>query len=42
MFDEHGGVLVLRSDMTVPIARLVATRYAQARTPLRFCYVAHA
>ena len=24
MFDEHGHVLVLRSDMTVPIARLVA------------------
>jgi ATP phosphoribosyltransferase regulatory subunit len=33
---------VLRSDMTVPIARLVATRYAHAEPPLRFCYVAHA
>ena len=31
MFDEHGGVLVLRPDMTVPIARLVATRYAARR-----------
>jgi ATP phosphoribosyltransferase regulatory subunit len=42
VFDEHGSVLVLRPDMTVPIARLVATRYAQAEPPLRFCYVAHA
>ena len=42
MFDEHGNVLVLRSDMTVPIARLVATRYAPRRPPLRFCYFAHA
>ncbi|HWF54863.1 MAG TPA: ATP phosphoribosyltransferase regulatory subunit [Solirubrobacteraceae bacterium] len=42
MFDEHGNVLVLRSDMTVPIARLVATRYASREPPLRFCYFAHA
>jgi ATP phosphoribosyltransferase regulatory subunit len=42
MFDEQGHVLVLRSDMTVPIARLVATRYAQAELPLRFSYFAHA
>jgi ATP phosphoribosyltransferase regulatory subunit len=42
MFDEQGNVLVLRSDMTVPIARLVATRYSQAEPPLRFCYFAHA
>ncbi len=42
MFDEQGNVLVLRSDMTVPIARLVATRYAAAEPPLRFSYVAHA
>ena len=42
VFDEHGSVLVLRPDMTVPIARLVATRYAQAEPPLRFSYVAHA
>jgi ATP phosphoribosyltransferase regulatory subunit len=41
-FDEHGNVLVLRSDMTLPIARLVATRYATAEVPLRFCYLAHA
>ena len=30
VFDESGAVLVLRSDMTVPIARVVATRYATA------------
>ncbi|MGZ4168538.1 MAG: ATP phosphoribosyltransferase regulatory subunit [Solirubrobacteraceae bacterium] len=42
VFDEHGSVLVLRPDMTVPIARVVATRYANAEPPLRFCYVAHA
>jgi ATP phosphoribosyltransferase regulatory subunit len=42
MFDEHGNVMVLRPDMTVPIARLVATRYASAQPPLRFCYLAHA
>ena len=40
LFDEHGNVLVLRSDMTIPIARVVATRYASAEPPLRFCYVA--
>ncbi len=42
MFDEQGNVLVLRSDMTVPIARLVATRYRDSDPPLRFCYFAHA
>jgi ATP phosphoribosyltransferase regulatory subunit len=42
MFDEHGRVLILRTDMTVPIARLVATRYVTAEPPLRFSYFAHA
>jgi ATP phosphoribosyltransferase regulatory subunit len=42
LFDEHGNVLVLRSDMTIPIARVVGTRYASADPPLRFCYFAHA
>jgi ATP phosphoribosyltransferase regulatory subunit len=41
VFDESGAVLALRSDMTVPIARVVATRYAAAEIPLRFCYFAH-
>src|SRR3954453_18784904 len=39
LFDEHGAVLVLRSDMTIPIARVIAGRYATAPPPLRFCYV---
>jgi ATP phosphoribosyltransferase regulatory subunit len=42
VFDEQGNVLVLRSDMTIPIARLVATRYTHEQPPLRFCYFAHA
>ncbi len=42
LFDEQGNVLVLRPDMTIPIARVVATRYAHADPPLRFCYFAHA
>jgi ATP phosphoribosyltransferase regulatory subunit len=41
LFDEHGNVFVLRSDMTVPIARVVGTRYRTADVPLRFCYFAH-
>jgi len=41
VFDESGAVLVLRSDMTVPIARVVATRYPTSEPPLRFCYFAH-
>ena len=41
-FDEQGEVLALRSDMTIPIARVVATRYADVEPPLRFSYLAHA
>jgi len=41
-FDEGGELLALRSEMTVPIARLVATRYTQADPPHRFCYLAGA
>ncbi|HTA13788.1 MAG TPA: ATP phosphoribosyltransferase regulatory subunit [Solirubrobacteraceae bacterium] len=41
VFDETGAVLALRSDMTVPIARVVATRYPTVDPPLRFCYLAH-
>lgn len=42
VFDDHGQVLALRTDMTIPIARLVATRYPTAEPPLRLCYFAHA
>ena len=41
VFDENGEVLVLRSDMTVPIARLVGSRYQASEPPLRFAYFAH-
>jgi ATP phosphoribosyltransferase regulatory subunit len=41
-FDGSGDLLALRSDMTVPIARLVASRYANAEMPLRLCYLANA
>jgi len=41
-FDENGEVLALRSDMTMPIARLAASRYADAEPPLRFGYLASA
>jgi ATP phosphoribosyltransferase regulatory subunit len=42
LFDEHGEVLALRSDMTIPIARVVASRYADREPPFRLCYFAHA
>jgi ATP phosphoribosyltransferase regulatory subunit len=41
-FDEQGQVLALRSDMTIPIARVVATRYGGVEPPLRFSYFARA
>lgn len=41
VFDETGATLVLRADMTVPVARLVATRYPDVAEALRFCYFAH-
>jgi ATP phosphoribosyltransferase regulatory subunit len=42
LFDENGQVLALRSDMTIPIARLVATRFDDETGPLRLCYLSHA
>jgi ATP phosphoribosyltransferase regulatory subunit len=41
LFDEHGEVLALRSDSTIPIARMVSTRYSDADVPIRLCYFAH-
>ena len=41
-FGEDGELLALRSDMTIPIARLVASRLAGAEMPLRLCYLAPA
>jgi ATP phosphoribosyltransferase regulatory subunit len=41
-FDESGELLAMRSDMTIPIARLVANRYADQQPPFRLCYLARA
>ncbi len=41
LFDERGDVLVLRPEMTTPIARLVATRMADREPPFRLCYFAN-
>ncbi len=41
-FDTGGDLLAMRSDMTVPIARLVANRFQEAELPLRFFYNARA
>jgi len=40
LFDDGGQVLVLRPDLTIPVARLVSSRYADRTTPLRLSYVA--
>ncbi|MBV9213042.1 MAG: ATP phosphoribosyltransferase regulatory subunit [Actinobacteria bacterium] len=42
LFDDRGQVLVMRSDATIPIARLVADHYGGVPAPLRLCYFAHA
>lgn len=41
LFDNHGRILVLRSDMTTPIARIVATKLKEAIRPLRLCYTSN-
>ena len=41
-FDERGELLAMRSDMTVPIARLISGRFAAAEPPFRFFYVGSA
>ena len=42
LFDDGGRVLVLRPDLTIPIARLVATRMADHPGPVRVSYLARA
>lgn len=37
-FDQEGKTLVLRTDMTVPIARMCASKFANAQPPFRFRY----
>jgi ATP phosphoribosyltransferase regulatory subunit len=38
LFDADGRILVMRPDLTIPMARVTATRLAGAVFPLRFCY----
>ena len=38
--DQQGNQLMLRTDMTVPVARLAAARFRDKPLPLRFYYVA--
>lgn len=39
-FDRQGHVLVLRPELTTPIARMVSTRLRGSELPLRLCYAA--
>ena len=40
-FDDRGELLALRTDMTIPIARLVATRFGEVAPPWRLSYIAN-
>lgn len=39
-FDAKGRILVLRPDMTIPIARVAATKFKDVKEPMRFRYCA--
>ncbi|MCX7841924.1 MAG: ATP phosphoribosyltransferase regulatory subunit [Clostridia bacterium] len=38
-FDQQGRILVLRPDITIPIARIAATKYRDARYPMKLSYI---
>jgi len=38
-FDQQGRILVLRPDITIPVARLTATKYKDRERPIRFFYI---
>lgn len=38
LFDNNGRILVLRPDMTTPIARIVSTKFKNAVYPIKLCY----
>lgn len=40
-FDDNGRIVMLRADMTIPIARVVATKFKDVSLPLRFRYYAN-
>ncbi|MHC1721355.1 MAG: ATP phosphoribosyltransferase regulatory subunit [Clostridiaceae bacterium] len=41
LFDNHGRILVLRPDLTTPVARITATKLNEAVFPIRFCYTSN-
>lgn len=40
-FDDNGRILSLKADMTIPIARMVATKFKGSKDTLRFRYCAN-
>jgi ATP phosphoribosyltransferase regulatory subunit len=38
-FDQQGRILVLRPDITIPVARIAATKFKDAVYPLKFSYI---
>ena len=40
LFDVDGSLLVLRPDLTLPIARMVSTRFSDGSLPVRLRYAA--
>jgi len=38
-FDQQGRILVLRPDITIPVARLSATKYRDMNLPIRYSYI---
>jgi len=41
LFDNQGRILVLRPDMTTPIARIAATKLKDRALPLKLCYTSN-
>jgi ATP phosphoribosyltransferase regulatory subunit len=41
-FDQQGRILVLRPDITIPIARITATKFKDAKNPIKFSYIGNA
>lgn len=39
--DDHGRIVTLKADMTIPIARVCATKFKDVSGPLRFSYSAN-
>ena len=40
-FDENGRILTLRTDMTVPIARVCASKFKDSKPPFRYRYTSN-